>query len=902
VTATRPDHLAGSDDRRGELRARAGNGLDTVEVLDPRHLALTFLRAAPHDVTVANVSVEGPSGVPVPVLGVRRLAEDDPEIESQLVVELLQPGRSGTHRLALVEPDPDGRPGHRPLRTLDPLCTAVDFRFDLEWPGPSAGPVVPATDGHDQHEVSYLARDFAGLRDTLLTRLAAINPTGAGGHTPEFGVMLIELFAYAGDDLSYYQDAVATEAYMRTARRRISVRRHARLLGYRLHEGCAARVWVFLEVAREVTLPPAALLFTTATGAGFTALIPGAEQTLRPARNQIELWHWGRRTCELPAGATAATLLDPAGPDLPGLNLRPGDVLLFEEIADATGGPPDPDHRHAVRLVAVRRTVDPLFGVAVVEVSWAGPDALPFAIPVRAADGIVCGVARGNIIAATHGVPVTTTLGATGRTLPEPGLAWSQPFPGTDAVAGHQASVLRGLFDQWRTIVEFWWSEAEQGRPLSGEQRAALLALFGPEAYDELGLSGSDPPAAPLDAQVLRRLLMEADRLLAGRCRRLTVLAELAEASGELSSTLIGELTQVWGPALTAALDPAGTAALGPAAAMTTQDPDHALPVLHLVSATRSWMPTTDLLATGAGPVALVEVDDDNRAQLRFPAGDEPGGEVTARFLIGGGAAGNLPAELINEVRVASWAAPADAAVACDALQAVLAVRNPLPAIGGVEPEDVSAAKRALPRRYLTDQPRALAAGDYALWAARVDGVARAAATMRWTGSAFAAQVAVQPVGGGAAEPSLLKRVHRRLGELRRVGHDLWIVGPVYRPAIVTLRIDLAPNAVRADLRPELLALLSAGHRADGSEALFHPRRLGFGEPLVTSKVIAAVQGTDGVESVVAIRAGFLDDPAGPRPTPPASLTVGALDIIRLDNDPANPGDGYAEIDLRGGR
>src|SRR3712207_7620689 len=49
---------------------------------------------------------------------------------------------------------------------------------------------------------------------------------------------LVELLAYTGDYLSYYQDAVATEAYLETARRRISVRRHVRLIDYPMHEGC----------------------------------------------------------------------------------------------------------------------------------------------------------------------------------------------------------------------------------------------------------------------------------------------------------------------------------------------------------------------------------------------------------------------------------------------------------------------------------------------------------------------------------------------------------------------------------------------------------------------------------------------------------------------------------------
>src|SRR6185436_6967994 len=66
-------------------------------------------------------------------------------------------------------------------------------------------------------------------------------------HAPDIGITLVELLAYIGDYLSYYQDAVATEAYLDTARQRISVRRHARLIDYQMHEGCNARAWVCVE-------------------------------------------------------------------------------------------------------------------------------------------------------------------------------------------------------------------------------------------------------------------------------------------------------------------------------------------------------------------------------------------------------------------------------------------------------------------------------------------------------------------------------------------------------------------------------------------------------------------------------------------------------------------------------
>ena len=85
-------------------------------------------------------------------------------------------------------------------------------------------------------------------------------------HEPDIWITLVELLAYIGDDLSYYEDAVATEAYLQTARNRVSVRRHARLVGYRLHEGCNARAWVCLNVTSPVSLPLGDVRFAAAGG------------------------------------------------------------------------------------------------------------------------------------------------------------------------------------------------------------------------------------------------------------------------------------------------------------------------------------------------------------------------------------------------------------------------------------------------------------------------------------------------------------------------------------------------------------------------------------------------------------------------------------------------------------
>ena len=74
----------------------------------------------------------------------------------------------------------------------------------------------------------------------------------------DLGIALVEVLAYVGDRLCYAQDAVATEAYLGTARRRASVRRHARLVDYAMHDGANARVWVQVRSTAPAPVDPPA--------------------------------------------------------------------------------------------------------------------------------------------------------------------------------------------------------------------------------------------------------------------------------------------------------------------------------------------------------------------------------------------------------------------------------------------------------------------------------------------------------------------------------------------------------------------------------------------------------------------------------------------------------------------
>jgi hypothetical protein len=81
-------------------------------------------------------------------------------------------------------------------------------------------------------QVDYTSRDYESIRTDLIARLQQQIPDWAGDDPTDFGVALVEQFAYLGDLLSYYIDRAANESTLSTATRRDSVVALARDLGY----------------------------------------------------------------------------------------------------------------------------------------------------------------------------------------------------------------------------------------------------------------------------------------------------------------------------------------------------------------------------------------------------------------------------------------------------------------------------------------------------------------------------------------------------------------------------------------------------------------------------------------------------------------------------------------------
>jgi hypothetical protein len=266
--------VCGAERRRDAVRAaRNLNGLDYLEVVllkrdDPARgvaLVLFFLGKAP-DIVAENVQIRGGRRIrDISVTDIDVYRQDNRERDDAVMVYVDKQGDFSTYTLRLVELDERGHPTDRTLAGFDPRYDRLDFSFKAFCSSDLDCKTAPtcAPEPRQRPEISYLAKDYASFRQLILDRLALIMPDWKERHVPDIGITLVELLAYVGDYLSYYQDAVATEAYLDTARQRISVRRHARLVDYPMHEGCNARAWVAVEASQDETLDAEEVYFTT---------------------------------------------------------------------------------------------------------------------------------------------------------------------------------------------------------------------------------------------------------------------------------------------------------------------------------------------------------------------------------------------------------------------------------------------------------------------------------------------------------------------------------------------------------------------------------------------------------------------------------------------------------------
>ena len=681
----------------------------------------------------------------------------------------------------------------------------------------------------EQPHIDYLAKDFASFRQLMLDHLSVLAPNWTEESPADLGHVLVEVLAYAADYLSYYQDAAATEAYLGTARLRRSVRRHARLLDYFMHEGCNARVWVQLKVNTDgIRLPQGTLLLTNVAGLPPVIDFAAYADALRSGPQVFETLHDlrlfvahsemrfhvpnMREDAVLPQGSTSAWLKD----DIVTINrktqrklgnLQRGDVLIFEEILDPKTGDPtlaNTKHRHAVRLTKVSPDQRPSKEtmadrtLPLVKIEWAEADALPFPFyiaPYGKQQNPVT-VARGNVVLADHGRRIVS------EELPPvlPNVRYRPPL--------RQA----GLTQR----VAYRHDDA--------------LTLPATETVKQ------DPRQAMPDIRLLQQ-----DRTTLLTNHQPTLLRVVkAEAPGSTAPQ---------------------------------------------ASVRREWNLRRDLLNSDRfARDYLIEMEEDERAFLRFGFGDmgilpKAGDEFIAQYRIGNGARGNVGPDTINHVVV-------DNAVITEwnnAKNAIQWVRNPLPAQSGTDPEQNEEVRLHAPYAF-NQQERCITAADYAEVAARYPGVAQAEARIQWTGVWRTVFIYIRRDNSEPLTNDFRTRLRHFMETYRHVGYEVAISDPTYVPLQIELSIYLKLGQRALVVQSVLAQTFSAQTDANGVPGFFHPANFGFGQPVYRSRVVAAAMATPGVARVEVIRFGRMDGARNVEEIP-----IGPLEIAELQNDPDQP-------------
>lgn len=168
--------------------------------------------------------------------------------------------------------------------------------------------------------IDRAARDY----DAILGEMRRIAPTvlpewSAAADESDFATVLLELFAHMGDVLGYYQDRVAAESYLGTARSRRSVIDHLGLIGYSLGTAAPART---------------VLTITVPDGAEGTATVNRGDAfatTSTPMSPSLRFTY------------TGPAKLVPLGPDAPRTFELPVEEgrLLVDELIGTSDGTPD---------------------------------------------------------------------------------------------------------------------------------------------------------------------------------------------------------------------------------------------------------------------------------------------------------------------------------------------------------------------------------------------------------------------------------------------------------------------------------------------------------------------------------------------------------------------------------
>jgi hypothetical protein len=291
---------------------------------------------------------------------------------------------------------------------IDPYNNDVSFSFKANCPSD----LDCKTPEHEcppeeliDFPIDYTARDFWSYRTALLDFASLRYPDWADRLEADAGVMMAELMSALGDEMAYYQDRVSREAYLETATQRRSIRRHARLVDYHMHDGLGATGWLDFTVSKDVSLSAGTNVYSLSddntridfeVGNGIEEIYLGKTYSLSTTRNEFKPHLWDEDDTCLPVGTTELFIEGHHAVDLLGPvphEKKDKWLLLKTNPTD----PAQPQRAQLVHVIKVTETSDPVFNVNITHLIWEEEQALKNEFDLTIL------TVRGNIVPATAG-------------------------------------------------------------------------------------------------------------------------------------------------------------------------------------------------------------------------------------------------------------------------------------------------------------------------------------------------------------------------------------------------------------------------------------------------------------------------------------------------------------------
>jgi hypothetical protein len=791
--------------------------------------------------------------------------------EKTLVVRSNNRGDFSNYNLSLVKAREDP---YIPAAGFDLQLSRVEFSFAVECPREiDCACHGDHSDTLPEPAIDYMAKDYASFRKLILDRLSLLIPDWKERNPADFGMAMVELLAYVGDHLSYYQDAVATEAYLGTARSRISATRHARLLDYPINNGHNARAWVCFEVNHDnLNLQKGTPLLTkTEYAAGMLSkeahiedeIIKGAEVfetmydvTFFKSKNKIAFYTWTETNCWLLVGATSTTIKN----DLAKLN-----VFVWERIPEGTNVPSN----ETDKLVTYLKQN---FGL-----NW-----LEMANVTKSRDTITFSDGN-NTIRIVRGEN-NVILWRNEQLIYEFDIL-------TDSGEHLVSASCLGVGDVL-IFKEGMIDDNKEGHYTDGRCHAVRLTLIttstdlltGQSVLElEWGIEDALPFSICIAKDGSPASIIYGNVVLADHGYTTTQDLENRVVAGKYYPKLSFKPLTYCGPDFDTKFSEGNLSAIS----AFNYEIKQVRPAIHLEdNNSHTWIPALDLLSTSEFDHEFVtESENDGTTYLRFNdihmrnwASKIYLGEFRkfkATFRIGNGTRGHVGPGSISRIFVKEGDLPP---------KGIDRLSNPMPANGGQDQETIETIRQFAPQAF-RKQERAVTPEDYEQVLKRHPEVYRAVAEKRWTGSWYTMFVAIDRKGSLEVDDEFKKEIVDFFDKYRLAGYDVEIQRPIYVPIEIDLEICLKKGYFIGEVKQELLRTFSSNILENGPKGFFHADNFTFGQPLYLSKIYKFAMAIDGISSVVVktfkrwgrTPSGELDE---------GVIKTGNQEIVRLDNDP----------------